>query len=369
MNIVLASILKPVDDVRLYHKIGLSLANHFPEQNFHFIGFASNSLPTSKPSNAHFHPLYRFRRLSIKRLFAGVRFFRKLWQLKPTTVVVATFELLLPVYVYSWFRKVNIIYDVQENYYSNIRYTQVFPAFLRWPLATSIRMIERICHHQISQYLLAETCYYEEMPFMQKKALVLANKVKKISIVHQPRQKNQLVYSGTISSDYGVFRTIDWATQLHQINSQITLVIVGFCPNPKDWEQLQHCLKQYSFIRLIGGQQTVPHAQVMQELRQATFAVMPYYVNKSVAGRIPTKFYECAALQTPILVQQNPAWKTFIDTYPAGRFIDFDDLANVTTIWESVQQTTYYQKHSLDEDIYWENEATNLLALWKTIQH
>lgn len=368
MNIVLASILKPVDDVRLYHKIGLSLANHFPEQNFHFIGFVSNSLPTSPPPNVHFHPIYRFRRLSIKRLFAGVRFFKKLWRLKPKTVVVATFELLLPAYVYSWFRKVKIVYDVQENYYRNVRYTQVFPAFLRWLIATSIRMVERICHHKISQYLLAETCYYEEMPFMQKKALVLENKVKKTSIVHQPRQKNQLVYSGTISSDYGVFRAIDWATKLHQIDAQIRLVIVGFCPNPKDWEKLQKCLKQHSFIRLIGGKQPVPHAQIMQELQQATFAVMPYYVNKSVAGRIPTKFYECAALQTPILVQSNLGWNAFIEAYPAGKFVDFDDLTNVVNVWQIAQQTNYYQKFPSDEDIYWEHEVTNLLSKMEEIK-
>ncbi len=366
-TIVLASILKPVDDVRLYQKIGRALATKYPDHGFHFIGFRPASEPDYKPPNVHFHPLYHFKRLSLHRLLAGPRFFRKLWRLKPSIVVVATFELLLPVYFYSWFCKVKIMYDVQENYARNVRYTQVFPMILRWPLAQSIRLIERFCHHRIAQYLLAETCYAQEMPFMKRKATVVANKVQRSVLSPVSRIKGRLVYSGTISRDYGVFRAIAWATQLHQIDPDITLNIIGFCPNHHDWEQLQTLLKMYPFIRLTGGQQMVPHSEIMMALQQAQFAVLPYDINQSVAGRIPTKFYECAALQTPMLAQANPAWQRFINDYPAGALIDFDDIAKVAQVWENVQQYTYYKKLPTPEDIFWESEAKQLLKAWEKI--
>jgi len=366
-TVVLASILKPVDDVRLYQKIGQSLAHQYPDTDFHFIGFASQTLNFSKSTNVYFHPLYAFKRLSSQRLFAGIRFFRKLWRLQPQVVVVATFELLLPVYFYRWFRKVRIVYDVQENYYQNIRYTQVFPTLLRRLLANSVRLIERFCHHRITQYLLAETCYYQEMPFMQHKATIVANKVKRFAISPQPSIPGRLVYSGTISKDYGVFRAIHWAAQLHQKHSETSLVIIGFCPNAQDWQQLQLLLEKHSFIQLIGGQKIVPHQEILKALQQAQFALLPYQVNKSVAGRIPTKFYECAALQTPMLVQTNPAWQSFIEKYPAGTFIDFDDATNTSQIWENIQQNTYYQQTPTDEDIFWESEEKKLLATWKKL--
>jgi len=327
-TIVLASILKPVNDVRLYQKIGQALAKKYPGHDFHFIGFASKTPTLSKSTRVYFHPLYAFKRLSKQRFFAGIRFFQKLWRLKPQIVVVATFELLLPVYVYRWFRRVHIVYDVQENYYRNVRYTQVFPLILRWPVANCIRLIERFCHHQISQYLLAEACYYQEMPFMQRKATIVANKVKRFSGPTQSRVPGQVVYSGTISKDYGVFRAIDWVTQLHQTYADISLVIIGFCPNPRDWEHLQSLLQKHAFIRLIGGQEMVPHLEIMKTLQQAQFALLPYYTNQSVAGRIPTKFYECAALQTPMLIPTNPAWENFIIKYPAGALVSAPHLAD-----------------------------------------
>ncbi|OJJ18050.1 hypothetical protein BKI52_29815 [marine bacterium AO1-C] len=366
-TIVLASILKPVDDIRLYQKIGRSLAKHYPVHDFHFIGSATSSAHTSLLSNVYFHPLYAFKRLSGQRLLAGLRFFRKLWRLKPQMVVVATFELLLPVYFYSWFRKVKIIYDVQENYYRNVRYTQVFPTIVRWPLANCIRLIERFCHHKISQYLLAEACYYQEIPFMQRKATIVANKVQRFAIKEQTRIKGRLVYSGTISRDYGVFRAIDWVARLQQVDAHISLIIIGFCPNPNDWEQLQHLLKKHSFIQIIGGEKPVPHRQIIEELQQAQFALLPYHINKSVAGRIPTKFYECAALQTPMLVQTNAAWQSFIEQYPAGTLINFDDVTHLSQTWEKSLQNTYYQKPTKAVELFWESEEKKLLEVWKNV--
>lgn len=369
--VVLASILKPVNDVRLYQKIGKTLAKSSPEDEFHLVGFQPFTLPPPSLSNIHFHPIFSFKRLSLARFKAGFSFFRKLWQLKPDIVVVATFELLLPACIYTWFRKVKLVYDVQENYYRNIRYTQVFPRWSRIPIASMTRSIERLVHFRIHQYLLAETCYFHEMPFMQSKGVLIANKLQ--ATIPQPstppkrKIKKQFVYTGTISRDYGVFQAIEWVQRLYAEDPAVQLIIIGYCPKVQDWEQLQVLQQQHAFIRLIGGTHLVSHDQILQALQQATFALLPYQVNKSVKNRIPTKFYECIATQTPMLVQVNQAWNDFIQQYQAGTLIDFQNLSQATEQWHQVKQKVYYNNLPKNPAIYWKDEALKLIETWNNL--
>ncbi|WP_299458986.1 hypothetical protein [uncultured Microscilla sp.] len=369
LTIVLASILKPVNDVRLYQKIGQSLAQRFPQDTFHLIGFCPANTPYPLAKNVHFHPLYKFSRLSWARLGAGIRFLRKLWQLKPQVVVVATFELLLPVYLYSWFRKVHIVYDVQENYYRNVRYTQVFAWWLRLPLAWGIRAIERLVHPNIKHYFLAEACYLTEMPFVQTKSTVVANKINRLmQITSNQRTTGWLVYSGTVSEAYGVFSAIEWVKALHPQVPTVRLVIVGHCPQAQDWQRLQQLAAQYSFIQLEVSRTPVPHARIIAHLQQAHFALLPYQINQSVKNRIPTKFYECVALQTPMLVQINEAWAGFIQRYDAGLLLDFDHLADAPHHWTQACQQHFYPHEANTTEIYWETEEAKLLKVWKKIR-
>jgi glycosyltransferase involved in cell wall biosynthesis len=369
LTIILASILKPANDVRLYSKIGQSLAKAYPQDQFHFIGFRPKQTPLNIAHNVHLHPLYHFKRLSWRRIGAGIRFFRKLWRLKPDIVVVATFELLFPAFVYSWFRKVKLVYDVQENYARNVRYTQVFPWVLRLPLTLGIRGIERLAHWRITHYLLAEACYAQEMPFLQGKSTIIANKIN-LWAEDAPlsRTKGLLVYSGTVSGAYGVFRAIDWAAKLHQQQPHICLLIVGHCPQTHDWQRLQQLAEKHDFIRLEISQTPVPHEKIIHWLQQAQFALLPYQINRSVKNRIPTKFYECVALQTPMLIQHNEAWTDFVTQYKAGTLLDFDDLAQANQQWETVNPQRFYQGITNVSGVYWADEAIKLLDVWKQIR-
>ena len=73
-KILIASVLKPVDDTRMYEKIGLALAK-IDKADIHIAGFASNNV--SEYDNIEFHHLFKFNRLSLRRLLSSW----KLWKL------------------------------------------------------------------------------------------------------------------------------------------------------------------------------------------------------------------------------------------------------------------------------------------------
>src|SRR5687767_11228246 len=100
-RILLASVLKPVNDARMFHKLGLSLSK-LPGSEVHIAGFAA-PIPAA-PAHVFFHPLFAFRRLAAGRLLVPFRYLRLLFRVQPTVIVAGTFELLLPSLLYKLLR-------------------------------------------------------------------------------------------------------------------------------------------------------------------------------------------------------------------------------------------------------------------------
>src|SRR5690606_7004601 len=140
-----ASILKAVDETRMFEKIGGSpaLAGH----DLHIIGFPSASGTTAHPS-LHCRPVAPLpsKRLSLTRLFASLRLLRMVLKLKPDYFIITTHELLFTALWCKFLTGCKVLYDVQESYYRTIRYTTAFPVGVRTVLAAWVRLKERLLH-------------------------------------------------------------------------------------------------------------------------------------------------------------------------------------------------------------------------------
>lgn len=314
-------------------------------------------------------PIFHFSRLHPARFWANLLFFRHLLKLKPTLVIVATFELLPAAVLYKIWKKVPLIYDVQENYYRNIAYTSVFPPLIRHVLAFGLRAIERLAHPFINHYLLAEDCYLEEMPYLRPKSTVIANKFLKKAIQDISNKKPGFcfLYCGTISAEYGVFRALKFIQNFRKVCPETQLKIVGFCPRKADWLLLKKHTDHLDFVEIQGGEQIIPHDLVLEAMQQADFLLMPYYLNKSVAQRIPTKLYEALALKMPMLIQPNAYWQKYLDQYSfqAALWVDFDNWNNLQDIYQQLQTRSFYQNNPEIQGIYWEEEGEKLYEVLK----
>ncbi len=111
-KILLASVLKTVDDTRMYEKIGMALAK-IDKAEIHIVGFASNNV--SSYDNIEFHGIFNFNRLSPKRLLASWKLWRLLLKLKPEVIIVNTHELLIVITLYRILFGCKLLYDIPEN--------------------------------------------------------------------------------------------------------------------------------------------------------------------------------------------------------------------------------------------------------------
>ncbi|OKL39544.1 glycosyltransferase [Pontibacter flavimaris] len=368
-RILLASLLKPINDTRMYEKLGLSVSK-FGGTEVHIAGFRA-PVPAAAPANIYFHPIFDFKRLSLGRFLAQRKYKQLLHQLKPDLIIACTHELLLASQQYCQKYGAKLIYDVQENYTLNLTTQQNYPPLLRQLLAFEVARSEKKAAPSVNHFLLAEESYVTELSFLTAgKYAVIGNKYKPepdYTLPTTPRQLKQeplrLLYSGTIAEVYGVFEAVSLAEALHHLDPSTTLTIIGYSSRSHTSKRLQERIKGKRYIKLIGGNELVPHQQILQSIKESNLGLLPYRPHPSTARCIPTKLYEYMAYALPVLVQQNPLWQSITEAHQAGISVDFRQ-APPQELLQRIRQSKFYTS-GIPQEIFWEADEAKLLQIVK----
>lgn len=367
-TVVIASVLKPVDDSRLYEKIGLSLARS-DKYDVHIIGCASGG--PRDPALTQ-HPFKPFGRISLGRLLAPWRILLTTVRLKPDVFIMATHELLYLSMLLKLTLRCRIIYDVQENYYWNILYTKAFPVLIKPFIALYVRGKETLAARYIDHFFLAERGYEQELRFPGTRYTVLENKVR----IHPADRKSSaeihgkatihLIFSGTLAETTGVFVAIDLAVKLHVIDERFRLTIIGFCPQRHVLEKMRLLIRPRRFIQLIARDGPVPHAEIFRHIRKADFGLLTYQINPSTMSSVPTKLYEYLGFRLPILLVNHQPWVDFCHPYSAAVVFDPHHY-DAGELYREMLAKTFYTAEP--EAVYWETEEPALLnAMEKVVR-
>lgn len=364
-RIVIASVLKPIDDTRMYGKIGQSLAET-GRFDVHIFGYPSSR--TIPSDTIQVYSSDSFKRLSIDRLLQPWRLIGDVVKLTPDVLIITTHELLLMAMLVKLFTRCDVLYDVQENYYRNIRYTNAYPKLLRPLLAVYVRLKEIILAPAIDYFLLAEKGYRDELPFLKKKYIVLENKLRKSSgSFHKKSNSDQhihLLFSGTLAESTGVFEAIDLARSLHAQEPRIRLTIIGYSSQASVFSRIKRIAEQHHYISLIGGDTLVPHNDIVREIFQSDFGIISYPPNKSTENCIPTKLFEYTGCKLPILLVNHTPWVERCSPYTACIAIDFKN-PDIPAILHEMRHKQFYQVNPYD--VYWEEESGKLINLLEYI--
>lgn len=360
-RIVIASVLKPLYEPRMYEKIGISLSE-IPNTEVHVVGYGTAD--PHRVSTIVAHGLGSFPRLSFSRLIAPWKVFFKVLQLRPHILIACTHELLLPFVLFKLISpRTPLVYDLQENYVLNILHTEAFPRFLRYPMAGLVRFHERLCLPFYKRIISAEECYLHEMPFIRSKAVVVANKALRFDTTtpKTPSERIVLLYSGSISREYGIYEAIQLVERLHSFDPSFELRIVGYCADAGQAHRLKAFIKNISYIQANDFDRPVPHAHILKAIAEADWGLICYRDNLATKNRIPTKLYEYLSYHLPVLCTTNPTWSKLVQTYDAGMSISYENPTLDSLLIRLKQPSFYHNTHSTDE-LFWEREAVKLKA-------
>ncbi len=357
-RIVIASVLKPVNDPRMFEKMALTLARQY---EVHIFGTAADV--NQQSDSVFFHPLLLFKRVSADRLLAPLKLLRKIIALKPSLVIICTHELLWMFLLAKLLVRCRITYDIRENYFRNILYTNAFPPVLRIFIALYVRCKEWITAPFIDCFYLAEAGYAEELSFVNDKTIVIENKLKKIEVVAGKKWSHtdgniHLLFSGTLAPTTGVFTAIGLAKALYKDCNRIRLHIVGFSPMQSVREEIRQTVQEHSFIEYQDSSQPVPHAEILRAIQKADAGIIAYPPNRSTINTVPTKLYEYLGYSLPILLIDHPVWTKMCMPYPAA--VTFDPAnPDVKSLLDALLNTRFYQAPA--SLAFWESEEQKLL--------
>lgn len=356
-RIVLASILKPVNDTRMMDKFGLSLAKDYANQVY-IIGYPVIDQKSSVSIVEL--PLKSFSRISIGRLIAPLKVLQKCIQVKPEILIVNTYELLIVGIAIRILFGAYICYDIRENYASNILKSPSLPIGLKQIVAGLVRLKEWICVSFFHTLFLAEKSYKGELEFGKRKSIVLENKALLPAGFKRTPKTGQytLVFTGTLAQSTGVFHAIELTKQLHTINPAVKLMIIGYCAIPSSLGKIKKAIEGIDFIDLIGGDKLVAHSQIWEAIRTADVGIVAYQRAPHIDNKIPTKLYEYLAAQLPIILTENPVWVELCQPFQAAISINFNNPEPKQIIHDLLARKFYT---TIPKNVYWQGEEPHLL--------
>ena len=364
-KILFASILKPVDDIRSFHKLGMSLKEE--EVDLHFFGYPSKQ-KLNNSLQITFHQLHKFKRLSVYRLITPWIFFFKILKVKPHIIVVNSIDLLNIIYLIRIILGTKIIYDIQENHALNIRNQAVYPSLFKKVLSTIVRMSESFNARFIDHFILAEDCYKHQLPFLGDNYTILQNKHLKKD--RKPKrikntEKTTFLFSGTVSEEFGVLEAISIFTKLHVKDPNSTLHIIGKAKDDKSIKRLKKLQKTNPAISLTVSTTPIPHEEIEKAISEADFGILSYQNNPAFDKKIPTKVFEYLSNKLPMLVFDDLSFASLITENNAGIAIPRTLITSDNLLTTQLKATFY--KRKLNINPHWEAEKVAFIELIKRL--
>jgi glycosyltransferase involved in cell wall biosynthesis len=358
MKIVIASILKPADDVRGFQKMAMTLTAE--GHDVYLIGMPTTTPVT--PPNIRFMELVPFHRLSWRRALAPVRVMKKIRQVKPQLLIVNTHELLLVGLLNRILFGTRIVYDIQENYYRNILWTRVFSPWVRRLIASWVRMKEWLLIPFFHRVIFAEKCYAEELAFAVSKAVTIENKaVLPNGFIRRPgNEKLLLAFTGTLSESTGVFEAIEFADRMYERRADLELHIIGSCAATGTLAEIMSRCSGKRYIKLVAGKMHVGHEHIMDLIARANFGIISYPPSPHTANRTPTKLFEYMSARLPILLRDNPRWRDLAGSVSAAIMVDFRN-PTLEKILADMNRGNFYTGPV--DDFLWASEKQKLIDL------
>ena len=376
--VLLASVLKPVDDTRMRGKFAETLLER-PYTHVHVAGReASGDLQCREDEQLprlNYHRIFSGSRLSLGRLAAQWRYWSLLQRLHPNIVIVHAPELLPLTLLWQRLgqgRK--FLYDIRENYALNITTQRVYQSLTQRWLAAGLRWVETQAARHAAGLILAEASYSDELPFLTERpasrVVVLENKYQPAPaeslptharLLPAPTEALQLLYSGTISELNGVWEAIALTEQLHRAwPGGARLTIIGFCQQPELLQALRTKVADHpAWLTLIGGADLVPHERIVAQIGHSHIGLLAYRQHPSTERCRPTKLFEYLAHGLPIISTPNSMWRLLLDEYGAGLQLDLSLPVETPVLVEQLQHRLFYP-HGVPTAVRWAGEGKKL---------
>lgn len=362
-KIVIASVLKPVDDVRSYWKLSQSIL----KTNKYEVNIIGNVRKKAfKDDKITFYQHKLNRKNWIQRFIVREQILFKILKIRPHILIISTHELLNVALIIKLITGCKVVYDVQEDHYKNLRFIQ--PSPLRSIYGLIVRLQEQISRLFVNSYWLAEECYEEEIGFTQGKSVTIENKAFDYSTPARSLNEIRLLFSGTVSDYSGVKNAIRFFEELKEKHPDTRLKIIGQIHDNGLESWLLEKQKEHEEIDLQISHSAIPHPEILDAISSYNLGVIGYEPNKINRRKIPTKLYEYSRYQLPYVIAQDSYWAKVGDSLGGSIPVDFENI-DIEKVIEKWKNSSVLFPLEYPTEATWEFESGKLIQSMKNLSN
>jgi glycosyltransferase involved in cell wall biosynthesis len=260
-----------------------------------------------------------------------------------------------------------VIYDVHEDYPSQIITKHWIPSILRKPLSILMNIVERIGARVFDGIVVVSDSHKERFP--EEKRVVISNfpSLEYFKELMKPREiQSELpvaIYTGLLSRKRGIKQVVEAFSLLKGVE----LWLVGRFDERSFQEEIEPSIS--SNVKIWGLK---PFEEVVKLLKGANIGIscllpLPIYLNT-----LPTKILEYMAAGIPIVASDFPFYRDFVDG--CGLLVnplDPEDIARAVRQLldnpELMQDMGKEGQRRVKEIYNWEQESQKLLSFYRRI--
>lgn len=222
-------------------------------------------------------------------------------KLKPQVIVACSPDLLPLAVAHKILFGSKLYYDVQEDYKANLAFMKTTSRLKGLLLGGLIRTVERLCAPFVDEFFLAERKYVQKLGFIGNRYRILENKALPIDTnslllvtANKTKADLPLVYfGGTLSEEFGILDLVSWYKNESPSLPYGSLRLVGHCPSPEVRKTIDAATSGHERISGNWPAFPLPYEEIVAAGAECDIQALPYRMNKAIAGKVPTKLYQC----------------------------------------------------------------------------
>ncbi len=313
-RVVILTIAHRGDDVRLYHKLGLSLAKQF-------------EVIILTPVQAGLVNEPNYRTIHIEgnnRVDLLYKLFRSACMLNPDIVICIEPQTMIPALLVRRYRQSALIYDCHEFYGDS--FGERFPKQFQRPAKRFYEVMENLLARQMDGIIAVNDVIANRFRKCTKNLATCPNyMIPQDSVESVDEKKFDLVYAGGMLIEKGILVILNAIALLKDRFPDIRALFLGKFYTDETKQAFFGTIERLGIARHIhfGGQ--VSHTEAMKAIESARFGVVMMDPRMSrYWNSLPLKFMEFLYAGLPVVAQNMPIMRSVVDEHAVGACVDFD---------------------------------------------
>ena len=285
--------------------------------------------------------------------------------------------IILGLYVKIFKRKI-VIYDIHEDYYTQILLKKWIPTkFIRTIVAIIFSFTEKLICNSFDLIIFAENYY--KISFPQKiidKSIDILNYpiLNEIKSIAGNKEYVKIIYTGNVTVDRGAINMIKCLPVLIEKGYNIKLYLVGLLKDENIISLIEKDAELSNNIAMIGKREYVDKSVIDNQYSDADIGLALISSKAHYKKKLLTKFFEYMQNEIPMVISKYNEWEKLINDTKCGICVDPDNVMESAKAIEYLinnpaiaKQMGKNGRKAVEEYYNWDTQAEKLITVINSI--